>query len=143
MFLIDTNCLMQMVRSRPDAPQIHALLAVVPRTRLFVSVFTLHSVGVIMRRFGLIGGFIAFIDGLGVGTQVRVVQIELAEFSLIADTCTRLALDFDDAYQYVAADLNGLQLVSLDSDFDGTPNGRLTPAAALQLFTDEQKNRQP
>jgi len=37
-------------------------------------------------------------------------------------------LDFDDAYQYVAAEKNGLVLVSFDGDLDKTPNGRKTPA---------------
>jgi predicted nucleic acid-binding protein len=57
----------------------------------------------------------------------------------VANACSTYGLDFDDAYQYVAAELHGLKLVSLDADFDRTPNGRLTPAAALQLFMDEQQ----
>ena len=56
--------------------------------------------------------------------------------------CAAYRLDFDDAYQYVAAEFHGLTLVSLDVDFDRTPRGRLTPAAALQAFKDEQAKRQ-
>jgi len=41
--------------------------------------------------------------------------------------CTKYDLDFDDAYQYVAADANNLKLVSLDHDFDRIPAGRMHP----------------
>ena len=39
-------------------------------------------------------------------------------------------LDFDDAYQYTAADEHGLVLVSFDTDFDRTPLQRMTPKQA-------------
>jgi uncharacterized protein len=40
-------------------------------------------------------------------------------------------LDFDDAYQYVAAKRNGLLLVSFDADFDKTDIKRKVPADLL------------
>jgi predicted nucleic acid-binding protein len=40
-------------------------------------------------------------------------------------------LDFDDAYQYVAARNNDLILVSFDKDFDSTDMRRRTPAMIL------------
>jgi uncharacterized protein len=59
----------------------------------------------------------------------------------IARACSAYNLDFDDACQYIAAEMHDLRLVSLDADFDRTPRGRLTPAAALQLFRDEQQQQ--
>lgn len=43
----------------------------------------------------------------------------------------RFNLDFDDAYQYVAAEKYNLTIVSLDSDFDRTERGRRDPAEVL------------
>lgn len=40
-------------------------------------------------------------------------------------------LDFDDAYQYVAAEKYGIELISFDSDFDQTKHGRKTPDEVL------------
>jgi hypothetical protein len=37
-------------------------------------------------------------------------------------------LDFDDAYQYTAAEKHNLILLSFDTDFDRTSRGRKTPA---------------
>ena len=42
-------------------------------------------------------------------------------------------LDFDDAYQYVAAELEKAEIVSFDKDFDQTEKGRLTPIQVLKL----------
>ena|SRR5690348_5092944 len=141
MFLIDTNCFIQLVRRRPEAAQVQAFLDGVPRSRLFVTLFSLHSIGVIMSRFGQIEGYVEFITDLSIGRDLTVLQINVPELGRIADACTRVRLDFDDAYQYVTAEQNNLAIVSFDVDFDHTPRGRLTPAAALQRFTDEQRQQ--
>ncbi|MEW6726113.1 MAG: PIN domain-containing protein [Bacillota bacterium] len=44
----------------------------------------------------------------------------------------QFGFDFDDAYQYVAAEKHGLILVSFDSDFDKTDRGRKTPRDVLK-----------
>ena len=41
-------------------------------------------------------------------------------------------LDFDDAYQYTAAEKHDLTIVSFDADFDRTKRGRKTPWEVLQ-----------
>jgi predicted nucleic acid-binding protein len=43
----------------------------------------------------------------------------------------KFGLDFDDAYQYLAAVKYDLTLVSFDSDFDRTERGRRTPADVI------------
>jgi predicted nucleic acid-binding protein len=40
-------------------------------------------------------------------------------------------LDFDDAYQYVAAGKYDAIIVSFDSDFDRTERGRMVPPQIL------------
>ncbi len=40
-------------------------------------------------------------------------------------------LDFDDAYQYVAAERNEVPLISFDTAFDRTELGRLTSQEAI------------
>lgn len=139
MLLLDTNCWMQLARRRADADDVRSLISLVPRTRLFVSDFSVHSIGVIFERKGMIEGYVDFVDRSSFGRELRIVDVPLAQLQRIADVCLAHRLDFDDAYKYVAAELHGLKLVSFDADFDRTPNGRLTPAAALQLFKEETK----
>lgn len=50
---------------------------------------------------------------------------------LVEQIARLFRLDFDDAYQYVAAEEYGLTLVSFDADFDRTERGRKTPAEVL------------
>jgi hypothetical protein len=40
-------------------------------------------------------------------------------------------LDFDDAYQYVAAERTNVGIISFDAHFDQTDRGRQTPAHIL------------
>jgi hypothetical protein len=54
---------------------------------------------------------------------------DLRELDTVAKMFT---LDFDDAYQYVAAEKYDLQLVSFDADFDRTERGRKTPAEVVE-----------
>lgn len=66
--------------------------------------------------------------------QIQPAELALSEFSLysIGIILTRLSkdafhLDFDDAYQYAAAETHNMTLVSFDADFDKTSRGRCTP----------------
>ena len=43
----------------------------------------------------------------------------------------QFGLDFDDAYQYVAAERDSVGIISLDRHFDQTDRGRQTPAQVL------------
>lgn len=50
----------------------------------------------------------------------------------LVDAVKRFHLDFDDAYQYVAAERYNLTIVSFDSDFDRTDKGHKTPAELVR-----------
>ena len=64
----------------------------------------------------------AFMDG-----AVALVHLKPEDTQRIASVIKQFNLDFDDAYQYVAAEKYHLTLVSFDSDFDRTGRGRKTP----------------
>ena len=133
-FLLDTNCFIQIVRQRPDAPQVVSLLAGVSPDRLHLTDYTLHSIGVIMRRFKQLQGYMAFLSGFSLGKGIRLVTVPVAQLDQVVTTSMTYNLDFDDAHQYAAAELHNLTLASLDADFDRTPRGRLTPAVALARY---------
>lgn len=137
MFLLDTNCFIQIVRNRPEAPSVQKLLQSVPISHLFMTDYTCHSIGVMMSRFGQVQGYVSFLQGIGVGGGLGIASIDTGQLQQVVNACITHQLDFDDAYQYVAAEMNDLILVSLDADFDRTPRGRLTPDAAIKKFKDE------
>ncbi len=50
----------------------------------------------------------------------------------VIEAAQRFNLDFDDAYQYAAAEKYGLTIVSFDADFDRTEQGRKTAGEILE-----------
>ncbi len=60
--------------------------------------------------------------------SASLLSLGVADMDSIVAAAQRFNLDFDDAYQYVAAEKNDLTLVSLDGDFDRTERGRQTLA---------------
>ncbi len=62
---------------------------------------------------------------------VSLIHLEPEETPRLIRAMTQFDMDFDDAYQYVAAEKYDLTLVNFDSDFDRTEHGRRTPAELL------------
>jgi predicted nucleic acid-binding protein len=138
-FLLDTNCWMQLVRRREHADDVRE----VPPSAIRVTDYATHSLILLMRRFNILDELPTFITASGFGLSIMLVDVPPIRFARIVEVMGLHGLDVDDAYHYVATELHGLTLVSLDADFDRTPRGRLTPAMALQQFRDEQQQPQP
>ena len=135
--LLDANCLVEIARSRPFADDVKRLLAEIPHERIKISDFAVHSVALASEKFGIVPSFPKLIEGAGIGTTIAIIRLFSTDWRRVVEVIAAYGLDVDDAYQYVAAEIDHRRLVSLDRHFDRTPNGRLTPADALQLFKDE------
>lgn len=97
---------------------------------LFISDFSLHTLGIHLFRLGLHDLFIGLVNQLA----DKVVKLEISDLGRLTEVSQKFGLDFDDAYQYVIAEKHGFSVVSFDPDFDRTDIGRLTPEQALQKF---------
>ena len=128
MFLLDTNIWLELLLEQEKADQVRRLLEAEEAWRFALTDFSLHSVGVVLTRLKKDGLFLDFLSDTLEDSAVRVIRLDTADLKGVPSVCRRFGLDFDDAYQYVAASKYGLTLVSLDSDFDRTERGRRTPA---------------
>jgi len=128
MLLVDANVWLELLLEQERAEQVRDFLRTTPLSELAITDFALHSVGIVLARDKKDTLFARFISDLLVDTGVRYVSLDYADLMVVAETRDRLHLDFDDAYQYVAAEKHNLTLVSLDADFDRTDRGRKTPA---------------
>jgi predicted nucleic acid-binding protein len=72
-----------------------------------------------------------FIDDLIIETGMCVVSIPSSYLPEVVTAILRYRVDFDDAYQLVAAERHSLGLVSFDRHFDATPIGRVEPADVI------------
>ena len=126
-FLIDTNVWLERLLGQDRSSEVGVFLERTPSSAMAMTDFSLHSIGVILgrlKRHDVLGAFVEDLFGAG---EVTLVRLEPMDASATSRAMERFGLDFDDAYQYVAAEKNGLLIVSFDSDFDGTDLGRKTP----------------
>jgi hypothetical protein len=130
-YQLDTNILLEFLLDQEKADDVERFLGVVSHESLFVTEFSVHSIGVLLLRRKLHAGFVRFVDDLLVTGAITMIRLETEDLLTVSKTAERTGLSFDDAYQYVAAEKHNLTLVSFDSDFDRTARGRRTPADIL------------
>lgn len=77
----------------------------------------------------------AFVTDVLENGALRRIALDPAGLRAMMVARQQFRLDFDDAYQYVAAQQFGLVLISFDTDFDKTFLGRKSPEDILAGFT--------
>ncbi len=130
MYLLDTNILLELL-DEEHSSEVEHLFAAISTDRLFITDFALYSLGIILFRRQLGNVFVQVVEDLLIEAGVNLVRLVPADMKRVEHTADCFRLDFDDAYQYVAAQEYDLMLVSFDSDFERTERGRKTPAGIL------------
>lgn len=128
MLLLDTNIWLELLLEQEKADQVRQLLDNAGAWQFALTDFSLHSLGLILTRLKKDDLFRDFVSDTVEGSAVQVIRLDTAGLKEVPAVCRKFGLDFDDAYQYLAAEIHNFTLVSFDSDFDRTPNGRTTPA---------------
>jgi len=131
MYLVDSNILLEILLSQEHTEETKQFLSHIPPEELHLSDFSLHSIGLILIRRQMHGAFVRFVNDLLVSGGIRLVRLSAEDMQGVANIARKFNLDFDDAYQYVAAEKYGLAIVSFDSDFDRTERKKETPAEVL------------
>ena len=129
--LIDTNLFLEIILEQKNAEQAKSLLQRTREHEFFITDYSLHSIGLLLFRRRQHDAFKSFLRDLTVRAGITVISVSTDQMEAVIDASEKFRLDFDDAYQYVAAEEQGLILVSFDADFDRTTRGRKTPAAIL------------
>jgi predicted nucleic acid-binding protein len=132
LYLLDTCILLEYLLDQAKADEVEKLLGSTLAASLSITEFTLYSIGINMLRRRLSDRFLEFVDDLLVVGHIRLLRLRPEDMPMVAGIAQRHNLDFDDAYQYVAAEKHNLTLVSFDADFDRTERGRKTPAQILE-----------
>ncbi len=127
MYLVDTNVWLERILDQARSDEVGRFLSRVPSGRLAITDFALHSIGVVLSRLNRTDAFLRLIQDAFLDGAVAIVRLDPEDFPRVVSLQEAFRLDFDDAYQYAAAEKQGLTLVSLDADFDRTERGRKTP----------------
>ena len=83
--------------------------------------------GIILTRLKKDSVFSDFVSDALEESGIGLIRLDTEALKQIPVVRRKFRLDFDDAYQYLAAEKYSLTLVSFDSDFDHTERGRKTP----------------
>lgn len=128
MFLVDTNIFLEILLDQKDADIATKFLTETDPSKLFISDFSLHSIGVILFRLDNWDVLAEFIQDVIIDGGVTVVHIEPTGLASVGEVAQSFDLDFDDAYQYTVSKKFDLQIVSFDGDFDKTDRGKSSPS---------------
>lgn len=127
MYLVDTNTWLEALLDQDRAEEARNFLQRTDSANLFLTDFSLFSIGIVLTRLKKDAPFQTFLRDTVEDSGVRLVRLEPQGLEEILSLRKSVALDFDDAYQYVTAEMPNLALVSFDTDFDRTERGRKQP----------------
>jgi len=139
MYLLDTNVWLQRLLTQERADEVGRFINSVPSEQIHITDFAFHSVCVILSRLKHPDVVNDFIDDAFGYSAVGLVRLTAEETRRVLTAMATFNLDFDDAYQYIAAEKYNLTLVSFDADFDQTERGRKTPGDVLKEFQETAK----
>jgi predicted nucleic acid-binding protein len=99
---------------------------------LFMTDFSLHSIGLLLFRREQYQVFHQFLNDMILNAGIMVLHLGVEDMEDVLEVALRFGLDFDDAYQYVAAEKHELPIISFDADFEKTERGRKNPGEILE-----------
>ncbi|MBI5215694.1 MAG: type II toxin-antitoxin system VapC family toxin [Ignavibacteriae bacterium] len=138
MYLVDTNVFLEIILQQERKEEAKEFLRRVSSRSIFISEFSVDSVGLILFYRNLHDEFLNFIHDVFVHRKIEQIRLFHEELETIVFVSKRFKLDFDDAYQYTAAEKYNLEIVSFDTDFDRTERGRVTPQQVLERINKPQ-----
>jgi len=127
MYLIDTNVWLELLLKQDKYIDVQQLFEKIEASYLAISEFSIYSIGIILTKLKKDDVFKDFISDTIEDSGVVVARLSVSDLKEIISIRQKYKLDFDDAYQYVAAQKYNYVLISFDKDFDCTEKGRITP----------------
>jgi len=115
MFLVDTNVFLEILLKREKKEDCKKFLDS-NIGNLNITDFSLHSIGVILFRYGKEEVFRKFIGDIM--PNIKLLSLPMEVYGEVVNVRKNLNLDFDDAYQYSVAKYYGLKVVTMDRDFE-------------------------
>ncbi len=125
MYLVDTNIWLEHLLNQERSEDVGTFFKRNPAKDIWLTDFSFHSIMVILSRYKLYSALAAFTREVIIDGGVTLVHLQSEDMERLITQMRNYGLDFDDAYQYMAAEIHDLQLLSFDKHFDGTPKGRI------------------
>jgi predicted nucleic acid-binding protein len=132
MFLLDTNIILEYLLDQDKSDEVENFFKRYSPDEMYLSEFSLYSLGIICSHRGKEDAFLAFVDDTIISSGLRILRLDIQDYVQLVQHQKKFGLDFDDAYQYSIADKYNLTIVSYDSDFNVTERKCVTPFELLR-----------
>lgn len=126
-YLIDTNIWLERLLDQEKSETVSLFLDQVPLENVFVSDFTIHSIGVILSRSKKFDILSDFLKDLFSNAQIEQFSLSPGELMHVISNMQEFNLDFDDAYQLSVSQKYDLVIVTFDKDFNAKGIQKITP----------------
>ncbi len=113
-YLFDTNIFLEIFLNQEKKEKAKKLISDNIKD-LFISDFSLHSIGVILinqKKFNILKNFLNDIS-----PHLTVLILPLSRYNELTEIAEKHAMDFDDSYQALIAKENDLSILTMDNDF--------------------------
>ncbi len=133
-YLVDTNIWLERLLDQEKSEVVFKFLNTVSNSQIFISDFTLHSIGVILSKLNKLDTLDKFVSDLFINGQIE--QVFLSPESIIDLTVNikEFNLDFDDAYQLTLSQKYDMTIVTFDKDFNAKGIVKLSPEEVLDSY---------
>ncbi len=114
MYLFDTNIFLEILLFQKNSEKCKKVLSDT-KDGIFISDFSLHSIGVILFRYNRENVFDNFVSDIL--PKIDIISLSTRSYENLSEIKKKYNLDFDDAYQYKIAIDNSLTIITMDKDF--------------------------
>ena len=127
MYLVDTNIWLEILLEQKKSWEAKLFFERVETENIHITEFSVYSIGIILSKYKKTDVLRNFLFDLIYESAIDVIRLKDDDHFKIIEAMENYSLDFDDAYQYVAAKKMNLIMISFDSDFNKTPEKRVLP----------------
>jgi uncharacterized protein len=117
-YLVDTNVWLERLLDQEKSLVASKFLDLIPTDSLFVSDFSIHSIGVILSGLKKYDIFEKFINDLFINGQIELLSLDSSDLLDVINNIQKYKLDFDHSYQFSVAQKYDLTIVTFDKDFN-------------------------
>jgi predicted nucleic acid-binding protein len=126
-YLVDTNVWLERLLDQEKSVIASKFFDLMPVDSLYVSDFSIHSIGVILSRLKKYDVFETFINDLFINGQIELLSLDSPDLLEVIGNIQKYKLDFDDSYQISVAQKYDLTIITFDKDFNAKGIKKKTP----------------
>jgi len=113
-YLLDTNIFLEILLDQ-DKKEVCKKFLQTHAGEIFISDFSLHSIGVILYRNNKPDIFNQFLEDTL--DKIEIITLSKEKYREIGDLYNKYKLDFDDSYQFLLAQEHQMAIATQDADF--------------------------